>query len=145
MCELHSELDNIADVDTCSITAVDGDSDNEIDEPPCIYHPTLEGFKELKKTQNKQFDKMRESKSFAMFKKRKENEGAWQIWSSGAKDFECENLTMFTARSMMSGYDAELDDFICYLYVMLQQQIETDLLQMRREEVMNSCDKQKNI
>jgi hypothetical protein len=28
---------------------------------------------------------------------------------------------------------------------MLQQQIETDLLQMRREEVMNSCDKQKNI
>jgi hypothetical protein len=33
------------DVDNCSITAVNGDSEERVNiDPPCVYHPTLEDF-----------------------------------------------------------------------------------------------------
>ena len=123
MQSLYFELDNITDVDACSITATCGDSDDEMG-PQCIYHPTLEGFREFQKSESEQFERLRKSKTFALFKKRKERDGDWRSWVRRdvcKMQIKCdEEAAMFTGRSMMTGEDDELDDFIAYMYMMTQ-------------------------
>ncbi|CAB3977070.1 Hypothetical predicted protein [Paramuricea clavata] len=86
MQDLNEELNNIIvedELDTCSITAVNSDSGNDLGievEPPCIYHPTFEEFMKSPKEREKQFEKMRQSLTFAMFKKKIADEGLWRSW-----------------------------------------------------------------
>lgn len=141
--DLASELNSISiedEVDTCSITAVNGDSDNEHMniEPPCIYHPTLEDVLKYKVESEKQFQKMRDSLTFAFFKQKIKDEGPWQGWESIKKGMAEHagdiSSIMFTAQSMTSGYDKVLDDFICFMYVMSQTQHEDDFLKFYCDE-----------
>ena len=120
MQDLDLELSDIIedDIDTCSITAVNGD-----DEPPCIYHPTLEEFVKSQQRQEEQFQKMRDSETYAMFKRKIEKEGPWQGWDSMSIYQNDEDMSriLYTAESLTSGYDVDLDDFICFMYVLSQK------------------------
>jgi hypothetical protein len=77
-------------------------------EPPCIYHPTLEDFLKYKVESEKQFQKMRDSLTFAFFKQKIKDEGPWQGWESIKKGMAEHagdiSRIMFTAQSMTSGY-----------------------------------------
>jgi hypothetical protein len=143
MRDLYSELNNIEDdMDTCSITAVNGD---EV-EPPCIYHPTLDESTKYRKEEEKQFERLRKSIAYARFKKRKEDEGPWQGWErivSTTQQTDYNTEGEIDLQREMSGYDAELDDFISYLYVMSQTQIENDLFQTMFCDICG-CNKEMN-
>ena len=70
MQSVQTEVHNIInDDDNTSNCAVAGDSDINIDdddvmEPPCIYHPNLKDLEESKKSWNEQFDRLKNSGLF---------------------------------------------------------------------------------
>jgi hypothetical protein len=116
------------DLDTCSITAVNGDSDNEV-EPPCIYQGTSEDYALFHLKQKEQFEIMWQSLAFGMFKKKMEEEGPWQGWDSMSfeeKDIDIECI-LYTGQSLTSGSNTMLDEFICFLYVVSQMTHDIDL------------------
>ena len=131
MQDLSKELNDVIEedgLDSCSITAVNGDSDNEV-EPPCIYHVTLEDYARFRMKQEEQFEIMLESLAFAMFKKKIEEEGPWQDWDSmlfDEKDIDMERI-LYTGQSLISGSNTMLDEFICFLYVVSQMTHDIDL------------------